>query len=1035
TKKFASGPKDGREKQYGAGEYKTLGGLAPDKPGWFGVSSIKVSKGFTLEAWDGPNFTGKKYGPVKGPYSEENLPYNSSVFPNDKIASIKVTGGPKASGQVATTSGYQACARKAFKVEQPLTESRNVAANAMKRWKRCSTPGGCGGDLPEANFFALHQLATEGGLTDGKGSSDKGFATGYKVGWRDDAGRIVVWLGDAPSHDTTVDKAEVTAALLNKKIVVEAINMSKKSTGLDSVGPQGGLLPHYCSIKTCRFHPYYCKLFACETKGFCATQWRKDFDCGLLKKPAPLGQATKISQLTYGDVHHEISGGSAVVKTILQAAATGITNAGVGSAVSFNGGFLTQESQVYIGSMNPIDWSGDLQAWPLDPKTAAVDVGRGKNWSAAKQLDAGAAASRVMMSYRPTETTPKGKTKMHSGVPFVWNALNDTQRTDLRLNDTGGLDKKGEARLSFLHGKRDHEGKGHKFRVRGSRLGDIWRSRPVHVGAPGAPTANARQCGALRPFVHGKNKRQRAKECQLQHAFAKWHHSRTPVVYVGANDGALHGFDARSGKEVLAYFPAALYALTRTGSRKAGGGYHRLSSPDYIHKEYVDSPPAVFDAYMKTPGSTRSQWRTVLVGGLGGGGRGIYALDVTQPRSFNQANAKKVVMWEFTSEDDPHVGYTHSEVRVGRMNNGRYAVIFGNGPRDTGSGTAQLFVVYLDGPGVDGKWDEGRDYVRISTGRGSLDDPNALFTPTIVDVDGDGTVDRAYAGDAYGNMWAFDLAGKRKKWQAKALLLKGGGQSGRQPITAAPLVIKPNLRWMGRPRGESPGLMVLFGTGIFLHDRHKAITNTNAFYAIYDRGVTVNDVASQLVRQRLKEKTYKTKSGVSRKIRLMGRSNSVVYEGRDDAANPPKLGWYVKLPNAGERVVSRASVSWTAEGQAVIYFNSIVPDISICSSGGDGWEMAVSLYNGGNPRVGSYDINEDGVVDAEDAVVKDGDEVPAGRRVQGKGMPAGPVIFAGKRWTATTEVTDASKLQITKLSVIGEQPTGRLSYEQLFLRE
>ena len=96
--------------------------------------------------------------------------------------------------------------------------------------------------------------------------------------------------------------------------------------------------------------------------------------------------------------------------------------------------------------------------------------------------------------------------------------------------------------------------------------------------------------------------------------------------------------------------------------------------------------------------------------------------------------------------------------------------------------------------------------------------------------------------------------------------------------------------------------MVLFGTGIFLHDRHKAITNTNAFYAIYDRGVTVNDVASQLVRQRLKEKTYKTKSGVSRKIRLMGRSNSVVYEGRDDAANPPKLGWYVKLPNAGGRL-------------------------------------------------------------------------------------------------------------------------------------
>ena len=93
-----------------------------------------------------------------------------------------------------TGDGYQECARKAYKVNQPLTKSKESAASAMKDWKACSAPGGCGGDWAEANFFALQQLATEGEITDRKGTSDKGFASGYKVGWREDAGRVVVWF-------------------------------------------------------------------------------------------------------------------------------------------------------------------------------------------------------------------------------------------------------------------------------------------------------------------------------------------------------------------------------------------------------------------------------------------------------------------------------------------------------------------------------------------------------------------------------------------------------------------------------------------------------------------------------------------------------------------------------------------------------------------------------------------------------------------------------------------------------------------------
>ena len=87
-------------------------------------------------------------------------------------------------------------------------------------------------------------------------------------------------------------------------------------------------------------------------------------------------------------------------------------------------------------------------------------------------------------------------------------------------------------------------------------------------------------------------------------------------MYVGANDGALHGFNAKTGEEVLSYFPAALYASLKDSK---GGGYHKLANPEYAHRVYVDATPSVFDAYLGDDDGS-SEWRTVLIGSLGGGG-------------------------------------------------------------------------------------------------------------------------------------------------------------------------------------------------------------------------------------------------------------------------------------------------------------------------------------------------------------------------------------------------------------------------------
>ena len=181
-----------------------------------------------------------------------------------------------------------------------------------------------------------------------------------------------------------------------------------------------------------------------------------------------------------------------------------------------------------------------------------------------------------------------------------------------------------------------------------------------------------------------------------------------------------------------------------------------------------------------------------------------------------------------------------------------------------------------------------------------------------------------------------------------------------------------------------------------------------------------------MVQQPLKQKTIETATGESRKIRLTKGKLKVPY-GHSEF---PKYGWYMNLPEKGERVVSEAKFQ-----RGVVYFNSIVPDLSVCSSGGEGWEMAVKLVNGGNPKAGNHDVNEDEKVDGDDAADKDGDEAPAGKRLEGRGMPTGPKLFGDRRFTASSKMEDGSDLKTTALERIDRERQGRLSWEELQPRQ
>ena len=244
------------------------------------------------------------------------------------------------------------------------------------------------------------------------------------------------------------------------------------------------------------------------------------------------------------------------------------------------------------------------------------------------------------------------------GIPFRWDDLAANHVADLRKNPAGGDDSLAvaEQRLDYIRGDDANAGENGDFRERFSLLGDIVNSGPVFVGAP------ALNWPDTAPFPTETGTRY----SDYKNGPAA---SRAGVVYVGANDGMLHGFAESDGEEALAYIPNLLF------STAAGEGLHYLTDPGYKHKYYNDLTPTVSDIYVSFGGSV--QWGTVLISGLRGGGRGIYALDVTDPDAFKESNAADLVLWEFTNADDPDLGFTYSQPQIALANNGQWVAIFG----------------------------------------------------------------------------------------------------------------------------------------------------------------------------------------------------------------------------------------------------------------------------------------------------------------------------------------------------------------------
>lgn len=580
---------------------------------------------------------------------------------------------------------------------------------------------------------------------------------------------------------------------------------------------------------------------------------------------------------------------------------------------------------VFVGNYTSKSWVGDVRAYQFgfdaNGNLTAPDTKATKPiWSAASELDKrnlatsprrilfnSADALKTLVDFNTTNlakvSSGTGTLASHfenrCGLPNSRPATELLSQCELLRMMSGDLRNKvtGDNLVNYLAGDKTYyldsaTASNQLFRSRTSRLGDIVNAAPVHVGKPPFQYVDAGYA-----------------------AFVAAQANRTKVVYAAANDGMLHAFkvgvdgntDGTGGTELWAFVPTPVIPEM-----------WRLADDNYKanHRYFVDATPVVADVY------DGGKWRTILVGGLGAGGRGYYALDVTVPES-------PLLLWEFSSSDDASLGLTLGQPIVTKKADGTWVVVLTSGANNNAT---------PDNPGV------GRVYVlNAVTGArigialttctaggvcsGSADTPNNLLhlnawtnSPT------DNTTLRYYGGDMLGNLWRFDIEKPETVLLGTAVSPAGAVQ----PITTKPVLTEI------KPHG-SPITLVSFGTGRLLGNSDLSDTTVQTIYTIRDalgstglgqlRTSTTAASAAGLVEQKLDPAT-----------RLVATVNAV------DWSNTAVNGWFVDLnvqAASGERVIVNGLSTRGILGMA-----SMIPSVQHCQSSGTSWLYQFDITSG-----------------------------------------------------------------------------------------
>ncbi|WP_313090551.1 pilus assembly protein [Stutzerimonas nitrititolerans] len=594
------------------------------------------------------------------------------------------------------------------------------------------------------------------------------------------------------------------------------------------------------------------------------------------------------------------------------------------ASLATNSTRLETDTALFQSRLDSRFWSGDLLARRVADNGV---VGEDTAWSAAQKLDnLSSIDSRNIFTITPATTSGSSGEKIATqGADFTWNSLNSAQRA--LLQRTAEADSaNAQKRLSYLRGDRTNEitteDRTKDFRQRGSRLGDIVNSDPqfIHNQDFGYSRLSWGANGAV-------------GNAYTTFRASSAYQSRTPMVIVGANDGMLHGFNARvgdtaetnGGRELFAYVPNSVF-----------GNLINLTDPAYSHRYYVDGTPRVSDVWIA------GSWKTMVVGTTGAGGKSVFALDVTNPGSMNSNS----VMWEFSH---PDMGYTMGQSALVALPNEKFGVIVSSGYHDNAPQDGKVWILdAADGSII-------REIELPTTGN--------LGSPLASDTNFDMVADRVYVADTLGNVWRIDLDGSTpSNWDIPnslgddPLFVAKDRSNNLQAITA-PLSSAFN------DKGEH---MVFFGTGSFYRNGDNEIPQSpsvDTFYGIIDRGLAIDGRDSLLKQSVIKEETLA--SGVNARAIT-------------DNALTNESGWYLDLGwlegtgntgAKGERVVAKATLRTDR-----VIFSTMTPSADPCAFGGTSFIMAMNLSSGSRLNYVYFDTNADGTPDNDDTTTVGDDE-------------------------------------------------------------
>jgi type IV pilus assembly protein PilY1 len=571
---------------------------------------------------------------------------------------------------------------------------------------------------------------------------------------------------------------------------------------------------------------------------------------------------------------------------------------GSGSAAAISTLIPTSgNNYAYIASYRTVYWDGNVAAYTLNPTTGNISAT--PLWQAEPQLTnnkitttggtekCGDGDNRTIWFTRATDAAGAAfrnflPTELTTEIGAGWfNNNNLSQHTDWSVTPTSDM------LINYLRGQSLNENKTRSatwvaacpstyqllYRARDNVLGDIVHAAPVYVGEP--------------PYSYDTT----ISSNSGYDSFQSSNTSRAGRIYVGANDGMVHAFDSSNGQEMWAYIPPTSLPELYKLADKGYSGKHQF---------FVDGPITYGD--IKVSGT----WKSIIVGALGKGGRGIYALDVTAPASPKflwTVSYDRKADGSATGAGDPlqNLGYTYGTPRITKLDTGAWVVVMASGYNNVSPGDGQGHVFVFDA-------NTGELLNTINTNAGSTSNPAGLaqLNGYVPDVRTDNTPKRVYGGDLLGNLWSLDINVSGGDVRKLATLPAG------QPITVAPLVSIP----------DATNVILYFGTGKYLgiSDLSTAGMSTQTIYAIKD---------SCFVGETFTSSSCPGTPVTQANLVAQPMSGSVITPHTVNWATD--AGWYVNLP-------AKESVNLSAQKYgSVLAVASYIPSADVCSPGGDGY--------------------------------------------------------------------------------------------------